>query len=211
MKNLMRTFAVLFSVFVAAQVTNIASAANTGDASQVNMKLYKVWVSRHADCTDATLVYSENSPTVQNMINNPTLGTGSVSDGTYPCVVLKMSDLIIGKPSYTSDSGHCTPSTSISIDVFRADNGSGNSTCPDGTSVPGTGTNSAGIEDRPCLYMSTSGSDLNTGWVPTSPFPLSGALVVAGDRTGTFVADFRGKIEDAGGECGIQPPVFGFR
>lgn len=211
MKTIMRISALLFSVFVTVHTTNIAAASNSGDASEVNMKLYKVWVSPHEDCSEARLVYSNSSPTTQNMINNPTLGTGSVADGRYPCVVLKMSDLITGKPNYTSTGGMCTPSTNISIDVFRSDNGSGNSVCPDGTIIPGTGTNSAGIEDGPCLYMSTSGSDTNTGWVASSPFPLSGALVVAGDRNGTFVADFRGKILDEGTQCGIDPPVFGFR
>lgn len=210
MKNIMRSLGLLVSIFFAIESSHLVLAANVGDASEVNIKIFKVWVSPNTDCSEATLVVSNDAPTAQNMIDNPTLGHGSVPNGTYPCVVLKMSDLITGKPSYTSDSAHCTPSTNISIDVFRSDN-SDPSTCPDGTSITGTGTNSSGAEDDPCLYMSTAGSDSNEGWRPSSPFPLNGAFVVNGDLTGTFVADFRGKIEDAGGECGIQPPVFGFR
>jgi hypothetical protein len=206
MKNSIRSLALLLGVFVLAQSTNRAFAVDVGDASEVNIKIFKMWVSPNTDCTDARLVYNNASATYQNMVDNPTFGTGSIPNGTYPCVVLKMSDLINGKPNYNSTSGHCLTNTTVNLDVFRADNDS-SSTCPDGTQISGR----TDAEDDPCLYMSTSGSDSNVGWLPTSPFPLVGALRVSGDFVGTFVSDFRGKIEDAGGECGIQPPVFGFR
>lgn len=187
---------------------NTAWGSDAGDPSAVNMKIYKTWVSANTDCSEATLIYSESNPSYQNMVDNPTLGTATVPNGTYPCVVIKMSDVITGTPNYTSTSGHCTPSTAIQIDVFRSPD---TSTCPDSTNVNGSGSDASPIEDGPCLYMSTVGNNSNVGWLPNSPFPLTTPFVVTSATNGTFVADFSGKILDQGGECGIDPPVFGFR
>jgi len=210
MKKLVYSIGLLFTLVFTVQSSNIVLAANTGDASEVNMKIYKLWVSPNTDCSDATMVFQDASPVAQNMITNPTFGNATLPNGTYPCIVLKMSDLITGKPAYTSTAGNCTPSTNISIDVFRADNND-TSTCPDGSVVTGTGTNASGAEDGPCLFMATTGSNSNVGWRANSPFPLTAPLVVNGNLTGTFVSDFRGKIQDAHGACGIEPPVFGFQ
>lgn len=203
-----KTFIALMAAAMVAASAGVAQALDVGDASAVNMKIYKMWVSPNTDCSDATLVYSEANPSYQNMIDNPTLGTGAIANGTYPCIAIKMSDVITGRPNYTSTSGNCTPTTDIVIDVFRSPSAS---TCPDDTTASGSGSDAVPAQDSPCLFMSTAGSDSNEGWRADSPFPLNGAFVVSGAVAGTFVADFRGKIEDAFGECGIQPPVFGFR
>lgn len=208
MRHHQKLAAFLFVGMLAALPARLVSAADTGDASAVNMKIYKMWVSPNTSCTNAVLVYDNASPSSQNMVSNPTLGTGSIASGTYPCVVFKMSDVVTGTPAYNSTSGHCTTSTNISIDVFRSGD---SSTCPDGTGATGSGTNSSPVDDSPCLYMSTSGNASNSAWTPSSPFPLTSAFVVSGDTAGTFVADFRGKVVDDGSTCGINPPVFGFR
>lgn len=210
----MKKLNLLTSLFSLSLISSLMArpvfAANAGDASEVNMKIYKMWVSPNTDCSEAVLVFDESNPSSVNMVSNPTLGSATVANGTYPCIAIKMSDLITGKPNYTSDGGNCTPSTNISIDVFRVDN-SATSTCPDGTVITGTGTSGAGAQDNPCLFMSTTGNTSNTGWIASSPFPLSGAFVVSSDRVGTFVADFTGQILDEGTSCGIDPPAFGFR
>ncbi|MFN0118449.1 MAG: hypothetical protein ACKVQC_09195 [Elusimicrobiota bacterium] len=202
----------LFMGLILGLTSTQSFAANSGDASEVNMKIYKMWVSPNSNCSGMSLVYTDDNPTPQNMMASPTLGTGTVAPGTYNCIAFKMSEIITAKPSYNSDHGHCTTGSNLTVDVFRNPS---TSACPDGTSI--TGTSSLVTEDKPCLFLSVTGTTNNSvePWNAASPFLLNNPFVVTGDTAGTFVADFRGKISDTGagigGECEVEPPVFSFR
>ncbi|HXH75522.1 MAG TPA: hypothetical protein VNJ08_11185 [Bacteriovoracaceae bacterium] len=49
---------------------------------------------------------------------NPTLGTGSLVDGTYPCVMITMDDVLKFKPT-ANDGTNCVAGTEYAIDLCR--------------------------------------------------------------------------------------------
>jgi hypothetical protein len=87
-------------------------------------------------------------------------------------------------------------------------------------STVGAETSCTSGEDKVTLYLHTGTTRTKGGGAllkPTSAtdadhgLALSQPWVVSGTSTGTFVVDFSGKISEGGGECGVDPPVFGFR
>src|SRR5436305_10349522 len=71
------------------------------DASSVKLKVYGVAVSTSADCSNPIVVFSSDVPTELDLAQNPTLGTGTVPDGTYQCVMITFSDQVKATPKTT--------------------------------------------------------------------------------------------------------------
>lgn len=182
------------------------------DPAQMKIKVFKFAVSTHTDCSDMQVIYEDSSPAYQQMLANPTIGSGTLADGEYPCIAMEVSDQI--KFTTNTTEGSCTAGSEYTIDVCRSDN-SGASTLIDGTAVTCAGTddgvNPAPNDDKVAIYMSTTGSDSNLAFIPSSPFPLTSAFTVAGAVTATFVVDGSGKVDGSNTACGMNPPVFGFR
>ncbi|PIS10077.1 MAG: hypothetical protein COT73_11280 [Bdellovibrio sp. CG10_big_fil_rev_8_21_14_0_10_47_8] len=197
----------LFTIFL---MSNNVFAA---DPQYLKIKVYKMAVSTSPLCTNlVTIIDNGSSPTYTDVLVNPTLGSGSVADGTYPCVVIEFSDTL----QFASDTttGSCTASTNVSMSVCQ---NSETSTLIDGS----TTTCTAG-DDRVAMYLSTA-STATTGTgghsafqAPTSVgdatkgFLLSTALTVSGSAAGKFVVNGTGKIDGTGGSCDMQPPAFSF-
>lgn len=179
-----------------------ALAQNTGDPSEVRLKIEAMWVSENADCTEATRVFEEVPAVYRDMTQSPVFGAANVVNGTYACLVFRMSDRIEGRSAYDSASGNCTDGQQLVLDIFR----NGSSTCPDGSQVAATSG-----EDVPCVYFSTSGTGASDPFEPGMALPLLSAFVVDQDKSATIVTDFRGQIVDTGSQCDIFPPVFRFR
>src|SRR6185436_3734976 len=127
-----------------------------GDPSEVNIKLYKLWVGEKADCSDMVEVYSNDNPSYRDMMQGPTFGAVTIPNGTYRCIALKLNDQIHGKSNY--DSANCDIGQNVDLDIFRAPDVS---TCPDGSTV---NAGAPGSEDRPCVYFSTTGAAINGPW-----------------------------------------------
>jgi hypothetical protein len=196
----------------------LSSSAWALDASSLKLQVYSVMLSTSPLCTSPVTVFSSATPTEVDFLATPTLGSGNPPDGTYECVIIKMSDLIRFTPSTTS--GLCSASVQYTADVCRTDNG-GSTQAPDAVGAPSacSGTDAAPVADAVYLYLTTNasaGSGGNTFMQPTSASSTNGLnltapLVIAGTAKSKFVVNATGKVGDDGVSCGMNPPVFGFQ
>lgn len=186
------------------------------DASSLKLKVYSVMASTSALCTNPVTIFSKDSPTEVDFISAPTLGSGNPADGTYQCIIIKMSDNIKFVPS--SSSGSCVAGTEYVLDVCRSDN-SGSTAAPDSsTTTSCTGTSSSPASDAVYLYLttnSTAGSGGDTFRQPDSTsstrgLNLTSPLIVSGSTTSKFVVNATGKVDGSQASCEMNPPVFGF-
>lgn len=217
----MRNFTtVSLSLALLSGFVSIGHTAEVGDPSVVRMKMYATYISPNSDCSNAREIFREASPSYQDMANGtPTFGRGIVGNGTYPCIIIELSDRIESVAGFTSDSGNCIQGQTKVLDIARGEV----------TTHPTTGvhTTTAVGEDRIFIYLTTapSGSVANNSYFqPSQPGPLANAFVVRGDRSGLFVMDFTGKISDQEAawdsshvqaptmdNCELDAPVFRFR
>jgi hypothetical protein len=187
------------------------------DASSLKLQVYSVMLSTSPLCSSPVTVFSSPTATEVDFLSTPTLGSGNPADGTYHCVIIKLSDLIKFKPSGTS--GTCTAGTEYVADVCRSDN-SGTTHAPDaaGATTACTGTDAAPQSDAVYLYLTTNASAGTGGETfvqPTSASSTSGLhltapLTIAGSAKSKFVVNATGKVSGDDVTCGMNPPVFGF-
>jgi len=208
--------------FIFIGLVMLAAQAFALDASSLKLQVYSVMISTSSLCTSPTTIFNNAVPTEVDFLVTPVLGSsGSPSipaDGTYNCVIIKMSDNIKFKPSTTS--GSCTAGTEYTADVCRTDN-SGSTRAPDagGAATACTGNATTASPDPVYLYLTTNvtaGTGGNTFLQPTSTVSTNGInltspLVVAGTTASRFSVNATGKVDGSGVTCGMNPPVFGFR
>lgn len=211
----MKKIITLLSFVAMALSPSVVEAADTGiDPSYLKIKVYKFAVSASELCTNPiTIIDNSANPEYVNVFESPEFGAAILAQGTYPCVMIEMSDLIKVTSTEDSDSGNCVAGEELEMYVCQASNAY---QLIDGS----TGTCTSG-EDRVGLFLSTTSTDTGSSansFVPptttndsTKGFNLAAALVVSGGVTGTFVVDGTGKIQDTNGACDMQPPIFGFR
>ena len=189
------------------------------DASSLKLQVYSVMLSTSPLCTNPYVVFSNTTPTEVDFLAAPTLGTGNPPDGTYNCVVIKMSDIIKFTPS--ASAGLCASGTQYAADVCRSDNG-GMTQAPDAAGAPTVcnGTDAAPVSDPVYLYLTTNSTagagGGNTFMQPTSTVSANGLnltapLVISGTVKSKFVVDATGKVGSDTFGCGMNPPVFGFK
>src|ERR1700749_3772209 len=77
----------------------VSGPAMALDASSLKLQGYAVMLSTSPQCTSPVTVFSSATATEVDFLASPTLGSGNPPDGTYHCVVIKMSDLIKFTPS----------------------------------------------------------------------------------------------------------------
>jgi len=201
----------------------LSSTAEAGvSPSSASWTLYKVNLYTSGDCTGTPeVVFNETAGTALDFVTNPTIGTATVTDGTYNCVAIKLSDTVTFVPS--ADEGtSCTSGTSYTLDVCDS-----SWTVTDADSAATSScTDSA---DSIWIYISTwsavtstSTGSPNSFAPPTSDgdesngIQLTSALTVAGTTSGVFVIDSYYKVAttatgtDGADECGMGRPTFGF-
>ncbi len=210
MKIYRTTLGLFLSIFA---VTHQAWAIAGGvDPRYVNVKVYEVRLSQNANCTGGISVFRNASPSYQDWVNSPTLGSGAIPNGTYNCVMVKMSDYIHYTPSTTDGSwthGVCTVGTDNVLDVAHDEI----AIDPDGNSQS---LGVEGTESIVWLYVRTgaTGTGQNT-WVPTGGIALTSPLVVNGDGTHTMIFDFSNQVSEVfnngAWQCGCEAPTMGFR
>ncbi|MBF0274059.1 MAG: hypothetical protein HQK84_02385 [Nitrospinae bacterium] len=227
----------LFSMVAFLGLQGVASAGvNTQTA---NITVYKINLYPNADCTGtAQTILDVSGGQSFDMAASPTLTSSSVTDGTYNCFAMKMSDNVTFTPA--ADTGtNCVAGTSYTIDVCKPiSDGSGGTLTPyyynpEGGSTP---SDAAGYSacttgnDTVWVFVSTTstataGSSGHNAFAPPnssgscqysgdpSPgcgFKLSNAITVSGNTTGTFVFDTDGKVQDSNGACDMEAPNFGY-
>lgn len=198
-----------------------AFGATSGlNPQKLQLKVYKVAVSTDALCTSPVTLFEDSTPSYTDFLGSPTLGSGSLSNGTYNCVIIEFDSIIKPTPTSTTDNGGCVAGTEFDLDVC----GTGTTS----TLIDGTTVNCGSGSDRIAMYLSTASTETTgtTGHNAFTPpqsssdnlrgFNLASAMVVSGRKTGTFVVNGNGKIEEqncpgAGCGCEFQPPLFSFR
>jgi hypothetical protein len=214
---------------MSALIAPLAVATPAGDLNltptSIKLKVYKFAVSTSGLCTNLiTVVDNGSTPTEVDFTSAPNLGSGSLGDGTYPCVVVEMSDQLKFTPP-NSASGACLAAQEETLDVCRS--GGSNSTL-----VNGTVTSCTNGDDRVAMYLSTFSASTNSADsfnAPTSNgdatrgITLGAALTVSGSVTGRFIANPTGQVCDdtndtgsdcegagANASCEMGPPSFSF-
>jgi hypothetical protein len=188
-------------------VTFNPNAEATANPSSTLVKVFEMRVSPNTDCSASISVFKTASPTVSDLISNPTFGIGAIPNGTYKCLMIHLSDVITFTPA-VSDGANCVGGTQYTRDIFRAGS---TSTAPDGTTITGTGAVSTPSEDDPWAYFKIGGSNGAGCMSPTTGCALGSPLVVSGDHVGTLVIDFDGKIDGTFSPCDLGPAAMSFR
>ena len=183
--------------------------------AMAKLNIYKFAVSASADCSSPITVFSDDDGVEVDMEDGPTIGSGELADGTYPCVILEMDDEI--KFTTSAADGSCAASTEYSINVCRqfSDEGTITSTLIDGDTVTCTDA-----KEKVAVYISTnSATSGGEGSDPfnapasansTSGITLGSALVVSGTTSGTFRMNTANKVDGSNETCDMQPPAFSF-
>jgi len=191
----------------------VPSAKAVTNPSSVKIKIFEMRLSQSANCSNSITVFSNGAGTTQDMVNNPTLGAGAIPNGSYKCVMVKISNLISYVP--VAIDGACVPGTTYQRNIFRAGS---TSVDPNGNVIHGQGATSSDlIEVDFWAYFAIGGTVSGQGNSCNSPSnacTLSTPITITSDRTGTLVTDFDGQIDgssNGGTTCDLKPPSFTFR
>jgi hypothetical protein len=188
------------------------------DPASLKMKIYGVYASTSPQCTNPINVFLDGSGGYVDILRGPTLGGGDLADGTYHCVIIKMSDVIKHTPMVAD--GACVAGTEYTGEVCRAGGDGGLATGLDGAPLPCTGDGtSAGAGDDTLFMFMTDDPAASTGnrafELPLAAgdgkgIKLGAPLVISSTTRAKFVVDASGGVISGGGECGINPPKFRF-
>lgn len=213
MKNLL----LIISSLLFTQTTFAAS-----NASSAYMKVYAAAVSTSEFCTNPVVLFDSSAPKLVNMFDSPTLGGGTIPDGNYKCMIMKISDTVTFKPA-VNDGTACLASQEYNLDICRSGTSGKNPISGATISCTGSTLNAAG-SDTVYVFLSTtstntSGSGTNPFTPPTSTnsategMNLASQFIVSGSSAGKFVMDLTNKVDGTGSapSCDLLPPVFKFR
>lgn len=225
----------LFSIFALALGFNAFAVT---DPTSLKVKVYQIAVAENADCSDPQVIFTSTAGSEKDFITNPTLGSGSLADGTYNCVMITMDDVIKFTP-LANDGATCTAGTEYAIDLCRVgeDTDLLESTTTTSTACVGTdqSVSAGGIANKVTLYLRTTSPANNSGdaddvysWKKgtvlanangagnpsvdsANGIQLTTGFVVSGTKTGIFYVDASSQVTGAGANCEMNAPEFGFR
>ncbi|MBX7149928.1 hypothetical protein K1X76_12735 [bacterium] len=186
-----------------------------GSPTVINMTLYGFYISPNTDCSDAVLVGGDGETAVEkDFAGNPVLFETEVDEGSYPCVIMVLSDVIGFVPdddAVTAWPGVCDADTEESFDIYRTDSGEVTPWVDlEGNDVTATGTFEAPGADVVTVFASTDPDAViaATGANEFQVGELATELVVPGQTTFYFDAS-NGILGD--GRCAIENATVGFR
>lgn len=108
--------------FLATTLALMAINAQAGvNATSLKINVYQVAVSLNENCSSPQVIFTSTAGTEKDFLANPTLGNGSLANGTYNCVMITMDDVIKFTPSAnTGATGKCVAGTEYAVDLCRA-------------------------------------------------------------------------------------------
>lgn len=179
-----------------------------GDPASMSITLYDLYLSRNADCSDAFQVQSYGTGgAMKDFTTAPTLFQASVASGTYPCVAIRMSD-VIGFTSAAAG-GACQTGTTYTGDIYRVDSDSTPWHDINGNPIPATGTDSMPSNDHVTILFTTdTTAALANGFSTNQTIRLVNPLVVPANVT--FVWDATNAVVTDGTRCGMNPGIPSF-
>jgi hypothetical protein len=173
----------------------------TGDPASLSIGVYAFYISPNNDCSDPVLV-QDYGPTAEmkDFVSAPVLFSGSPAAGSYPCVAMKMSDVISVVPS--SSFGDCVAGVSYPGDIYR--DGETDWVDVNMNPIVGTGSDSFPADDHVVIFMTRdTAAALARGISGNQLIPLNGDLMVPGQST--FYWHGEGSVVSQGGQCGVNP------
>ncbi len=209
------------SFLIALLFGSIALAApipGGGDPASLRVKVYGVYVSTSPQCTNPIKVFLNSTGDYVDLLQNPDLGGGDTPDGTYQCVIIKMSDVIKHTPKVTDST--CVAGMEYSGEVCRGGSDGDLATNLDGSTIncTGDGTSAGAGDDTLFMFMTTDPSASTGNHAFELPLAagdgkgikLGAPLVISSTTKAKFVVDATGGVVAGGGDCGINPPKFRF-
>jgi hypothetical protein len=194
-------------VFITLLLGGAMNGQATTSPSSLIVKVFEMRVSKNSDCTAAITVFKTASPTAVDLISQPVLGSGSIPDGTYHCLMFHVDDLVTLVPMATT--GVCTGGVPVTLDMF-SDPVNDVSISPDGMVIHAT----PGGEDDPWVYFSDSNQALavnncfepnTSGCACSGPCPLT-PLTISSDQTHNLVLDLVNRVDGSGSSCTLLLP-----
>ncbi|MFM8314610.1 MAG: hypothetical protein ACKOA8_10025 [Deltaproteobacteria bacterium] len=187
------------------------------DPASLNSKVFAMYVSTSPYCTSPKLIFSKDIAIFYDVFGFPTLGVTDNKDrsydGTYSCLIFKISERFTFRPNVTG--GDSCLFTSVYTEDF----------CPQGTQtvgVDGTSISCTNVGDETVfLYLSTA-SQTNDPDLVSEPFSppsqgntskgikLNSPVTISGVFSGRLVSDGTGRISASGGSCTMALPKFSF-
>jgi hypothetical protein len=180
----------------------------SGDPSSIQIGMYALWISPHADCSEAVLVQDYgSSAAVKDFTTDPVLFTSEAEPGSYECVAMKMSD-VIGFSSAQSF-GTCETEMAYTQDIYRE--GESDWKDIDMVSVVGHGTDETPQDDGVTVVMTTdTTAAMARGFSPDQIVELLSPLSVP--AASTFYWNGAGSVTTEDGRpCGLEPGHPAFR
>lgn len=199
-------------------VASVASAA--GDPSSLKLKVFAVYASTSAQCTSPIEVFANAAPDYTDFLASPTLGGGDLPDGTYPCIIIKMSSIIKMTPAATpTPPTDCTVGTEYTGGVCNTGDSPVDGLTAVGDIVcTGDGSNAGSVDQTVYMYLTTDTAASSGNKAFHRPvtagdgngIKLLTPLVISSTTRAKFVVNASGQVVGGGGECGINAPVFSF-
>ncbi|MEO8478192.1 MAG: hypothetical protein ABI542_01060 [Gemmatimonadota bacterium] len=180
------------------------------DPSVFSVAFFEIRLSSNTDCSGPYVSVLTASPARRlDMKTNPEIvRVAGLPDGTYPCLAMRISDLLQFVPATTE--GVCIGGTSYTHDTYRVGNESVAFKDINGAPITAHGTDAAPAEDPVWAFASTNPSAVEArGYSQNQIITLSASLHVPGSTT--FYWDATNALQSTGSECDIVAGNVGFR
>jgi len=184
-----------------------------GSPTSTIFKMYALYISENDDCSAPALVQDYGTEGVDKDIfeDGVTLFRGDPTDGTYRCLIIKMSDNIRFKANQAAVSATgspCVADQEYTIDVYRTDS---NDDWKDlnGNVTTARGASGSPVSDEVYIFVSRGSIPSNVAHANQSG-TLGSDLIVPGQAI--FYADATNQIvQTESNECGLNGLTMGFR
>jgi hypothetical protein len=180
----------------------------TSPSSSV-VKVYEMDASLKSDCSSPITIFKTASPTAVNLVNNPTINSGVISDGTYHCLMFHIDNLVTVVPQAPGN-GSCTANVQVTVDIF-SDTSNEVSMSPAGVTI----RPNPYVEVDPWVYFSDSSqaSSANNCFEPnlndcacSGPCPLT-PMTISADATHSLVLNLNNRLDGSNpAACAVALP-----
>lgn len=199
-----------FVIRGSASATASSIAQINVDPTTFSVAFLEIRLSSNTDCSGPYVTVLTASPARRvDMTSNPEIvRVEGLPEGSYPCLAMRISDLLGFVPATTE--GGCTGGASYTHDTYRAGNETVAFKDINGNPITARGTEATPLEDPIWTFASTDPSAVEgRGYSQNQIIPLSAQLVVPGSTT--FYWDASNALQSTGDGCDIVAGELGFR
>jgi hypothetical protein len=191
------------------------------DPASVAMTLYRLAVSRSELCTEPIVVFDSSEKAREAALaEEPVLGSGTVPNGVYPCVIVELSDRVRVRPKPSDEGTVCDPGKEYEVDI-----------CGPGWKLRSRRLDGSEVDCDPspqriAVYFSTASSLASNRGLGMGGFDfyrppeskedkkgirLEKPIRLGRDGTALLAIDLRNRIAGDSGTCIADPPEFSLR